>query len=223
MESKQVCLSTRSWRRGRGPPRGGRAASSVEGKSDVDGASPSSRSDVAERPAPRSCGVDDDGAHQLCIPREPGRGRPPKADAMPARLVERTPPRISGCQASVAGVQLDFIRPGKPRENASIESFNGRLRDECLNVHQFLSWTTRGSRSKPGVATYNETRPHSSLGRLTPCEFVIHRQATRPIEAGANLQLSGVRFWVRRQGCLRDGRGPCTESIRALRRGTSER
>ena len=35
------------------------------------------------------------------------------------------------------GVQLDFIRPGKPVENAFIESFNGRLRDECLNVHQF--------------------------------------------------------------------------------------
>jgi putative transposase len=37
------------------------------------------------------------------------------------------------------GVQLDFIRPGKPMENAFIESFNGRLRDECLNVHQFAS------------------------------------------------------------------------------------
>jgi len=37
------------------------------------------------------------------------------------------------------GVQLDFIRPGKPVENAFIEAFNGRLRDECLNVHQFLS------------------------------------------------------------------------------------
>ena len=39
------------------------------------------------------------------------------------------------------GVQLDFIRPGKPVENAFIESFNGRLRDECLNVHQFVSLT----------------------------------------------------------------------------------
>jgi transposase InsO family protein len=38
-----------------------------------------------------------------------------------------------------AGVQLDFIRPGKPVENAFIEAFNGRLRDECLNVHQFAS------------------------------------------------------------------------------------
>jgi putative transposase len=37
------------------------------------------------------------------------------------------------------GIQLDFIRPGKPVENAFIESFNGRLRDECLNVHQFAS------------------------------------------------------------------------------------
>jgi putative transposase len=48
------------------------------------------------------------------------------------------------------GVQLDFIRPGKPIENAFIESFNGRLRDECLNVHQFASIATRKPRSKPG-------------------------------------------------------------------------
>ena len=41
--------------------------------------------------------------------------------------------------ASYRGVQLDFTRPGKPTDNGHIESFNGRLRDECLNVHQFLS------------------------------------------------------------------------------------
>lgn len=50
-------------------------------------------------------------------------------------------------------VQLDFIRPGKPVENAFIESFNGRLRDECLNVHQFTSMRTRRRRSKPGAST----------------------------------------------------------------------
>jgi len=51
------------------------------------------------------------------------------------------------------GVQLDFIRPGKPVENAFIESFNGRLRDECLNVHQFTSIEDAKARSKPGAST----------------------------------------------------------------------
>ena len=52
------------------------------------------------------------------------------------------------------GVQLDFIRPGKPVENAFIESFNGRLRDECLNVHQFASMAEAQHTSwKPGGST----------------------------------------------------------------------
>jgi len=52
------------------------------------------------------------------------------------------------------GVQLDFIRAGKPVENAFIESFNGRLRDECLNVHQFASRSPRHrSSSKPDGST----------------------------------------------------------------------
>ena len=84
------------------------------------------------------------------------------------------------------GVQLDFIRPGKPVENAYIESFNGRLRDECLNVHQFLSLADARQKIETWRRDYNEARPHGSLGRLTPCEFVTHRQATRTIEAGAD-------------------------------------
>jgi putative transposase len=51
------------------------------------------------------------------------------------------------------GVQLDFIRPGKPVENAFIESFNGRLRDECLNVHQFTSIADAKPKSKRGEST----------------------------------------------------------------------
>lgn len=85
------------------------------------------------------------------------------------------------------GVQLDFIRPGKPVENAHIESFNGRLRDECLNVHQFLSLDDARAKIEAWRRDYNEHRPHSALGHLTPSEFVIHRQGTRTAEAGANL------------------------------------
>ena len=77
------------------------------------------------------------------------------------------------------GVQLDFIRPGKPVENAHIESFNGRLRDECLNVHQFVSLTDARQKIEAWRRDYNQDRPHGSLGHLTPTEFVAHRQGTR--------------------------------------------
>ena len=69
------------------------------------------------------------------------------------------------------GVQLDFIRPGKPVENAFIESFNGRLRDECLNVHQFTSIDDAKAKIEAWRIDYNQRRPHSSLGHLTPNEF----------------------------------------------------
>lgn len=70
------------------------------------------------------------------------------------------------------GVQLDFIRPGKPVENAFIEAFNGRLRDECLNVHQFTSIEDARATIEAWRIDYNQHRPHSSLGHLTPNEFV---------------------------------------------------
>jgi putative transposase len=69
------------------------------------------------------------------------------------------------------GVQLDFIRPGKPVENAFIEAFNGRLRDECLNVHQFTSTDDAKGKIEAWRIDYNRHRPHSSLGHLTPDEF----------------------------------------------------
>jgi putative transposase len=74
------------------------------------------------------------------------------------------------------GVQLDFIRPGKPVEHAFIESFNGRVRDECLNVHQFASLAEAQSLIETWRLDYNQRRPHSSLGHLTPNEFVGQRQ-----------------------------------------------
>jgi putative transposase len=74
------------------------------------------------------------------------------------------------------GVRLDFIRPGKPVENAFIESFNGRLRDECLNVHQFGSLADAQGIIEAWRRDYNQHRPHSSLGHLTPNEFVAQCQ-----------------------------------------------
>jgi len=80
------------------------------------------------------------------------------------------------------GVQLDFIRPGKPIENAFIESFNGRLRDECLNVHQFTSIADAQTKIEAWRLDYNQRRPHGSLGHLTPSEFVAQRQAMTTAE-----------------------------------------
>ena len=69
------------------------------------------------------------------------------------------------------GVQLQFIRPGKPVENAFIESFNGRVRDECLNQHWFLSLPDARRRIETWRIEYNTARPHKGLGRITPEEF----------------------------------------------------
>ena len=70
------------------------------------------------------------------------------------------------------GVKLTFIRPGKPVKNAYIESFNGRFRDECLNEHWFLSIEHARRIIEKWRIDYNSERPHSSLGYLTPEEFV---------------------------------------------------
>ncbi len=78
------------------------------------------------------------------------------------------------------GVELKLIQPGKPTQNAFIESFNGKFRDECLNEH----WFTSLAQARVIVAAwrrdYNECRPHSSLGNLTPAEFATRCRASLP-------------------------------------------
>ena len=69
------------------------------------------------------------------------------------------------------GVTLDFSRPGKPTDNALVESFNGRLRDECLNAHWFLSLTDARAKIEAWRRLYNESRPHTALGWMTPSEY----------------------------------------------------
>ncbi len=70
------------------------------------------------------------------------------------------------------GIKLDFSRPGKPTDNAFIESFNGRVRQECLDQHWFLSLQDAQERLDAWRIDYNQSRPHSSLGNRTPAEFV---------------------------------------------------
>ncbi len=66
------------------------------------------------------------------------------------------------------GVELAFIRPGKPIENCFVESFNGRFRDECLNAHWFLSLDDARRRIEAWRLDYNHVRPHSSFGYEPP-------------------------------------------------------
>lgn len=68
-------------------------------------------------------------------------------------------------------VVLEFSRPGKPTDNAFIESFNGRLRDECLNAHWFRSLTDAQQKLDSWRRDYNESHPHKGLNGLSPQEF----------------------------------------------------
>lgn len=78
-------------------------------------------------------------------------------------------------------VAWHYIQPGKPVQNAFIESFNSRLRDECLNEHVFVSLAEARAIIEAWRHDYNHVRPHSSLGALTPIEFA-DQQGDRPLE-----------------------------------------
>ncbi len=79
------------------------------------------------------------------------------------------------------GVKLQFIEPGKPIQNAFIESFNSRLREECLNEHVFVSLDDSRRKTEQWRIEYNQERPHSSLGYLTPEEFAAKDQMNSAI------------------------------------------
>ncbi|MBF0481904.1 MAG: transposase family protein [Desulfovibrionaceae bacterium] len=74
--------------------------------------------------------------------------------------------------AYVHGVKLDFPRPGKPTDNAFIESFNGKFRAECLNASWFLTLKEAQAKCEAWRRDYNEVRPHSSIGHQAPAELV---------------------------------------------------
>jgi len=79
------------------------------------------------------------------------------------------------------GVKLQFIEPGKPIQNALIERFNSRLREECLNEQVFLSLDDARGKIERWRTEYNRERPHSSLGHLTPEEFAAKNQMSSAI------------------------------------------
>ena len=77
------------------------------------------------------------------------------------------------------GVTLKLIQPGKPTQNGYIESFNGKFRDECLNEHWFSTLAEARAIVTAWRRDYNETRPHSSIGYLTPAEYGARHRSRR--------------------------------------------
>ena len=95
---------------------------------------------------------------------------------LPDRIVVDNGPEFTGraldAWAYEHGVELAFIEPGKPIQNAFVESFNGSFRDECLNQHWFTTLNDARRTIEAWREDYNQVRPHSALDNLTPTEFV---------------------------------------------------
>ena len=90
------------------------------------------------------------------------------------------------------GLKLNFNRPGKPVENTFVESFNGRLRDECLNTNIFNSLSDVQEKLESRLKDYNVVRPHSAIGNLSPAEFT--ERFNNLASEGKNLNLEVVQF-----------------------------
>ena len=89
-------------------------------------------------------------------------------------VVDNGPEFTSGAMhrwARLNGVRLHFIDPGKPTQNAYVESFNGKFRDTCLNAHWFVDLADARRTIEEWRVDYNEVRPHSSLGRRPPTVY----------------------------------------------------
>ncbi len=93
--------------------------------------------------------------------------------------------RIFDLWAYHHGVRIDFSRPGKPTDNCFIESFNGSLRDECLNVHWFESMEEARARIEAWRIDYNESRPHQALQEETPTQFAMQ---AKELERAVSIQ-----------------------------------
>lgn len=102
--------------------------------------------------------------------------------------------KVMDAWSDIHQVQLAFIRPGKPTENAFIESFNGRLRMECLDVEIFRSMAEVQGKLAAWRYDFNHRRPHSSIGDLTPKEFAArHRKAPSPSGSVDRLKAVSVK------------------------------
>jgi putative transposase len=116
---------------------------------------------------------------------------------LPDTLVMDNGPEFSGrtldTWAYARGVQLRFIRPGKPTENAFVESFNGKFRDECLNEHWFASVAEAQQLIEAWRVDYNTVRPHSALHGATPEQFVDSLCGRSPAQTPARADWKGTK------------------------------
>ena len=105
------------------------------------------------------------------------------AIGLPQTIVLDNGPEFAGrtldAWAYRRGVTLRFIRPGKPIENAYVESFNGKFRDECLNEHWFVNLADAKTIIEAWRVDYNTVRPHSSLDGATPDHFARTTEGAR--------------------------------------------
>ena len=125
------------------------------------------------------------------------------ADGLPQTIVVDNGPEFAGrtldAWAYARGVTLRFIRPGKPIENAYVESFNGKFRDECLNEHWFVSLADAKAAIEAWRVDYNSVRPHSSLAGRTPNQFAAIAEGARrlrPARPDEGPKLEGLSLSV---------------------------
>ena len=85
--------------------------------------------------------------------------------------------RLVDLWAYANGVVMEFSRPGRPTDNAYIESFNRSFRDECLNLHGFLSLQEAQEKIEAWRQEYNESRPHKALNHLSPSQYAVLKAA----------------------------------------------
>jgi len=108
--------------------------------------------------------------------------------AVPQIVVSDNGTELTSCAVlrwATGRLQWHYIEPGKPVQNAFIESFNSRLRDECLNEHVFLTLAEARETIDAWRYDYNQVRPHGSLGALTPTQFAMLKgQAMQPPQEG---------------------------------------
>ena len=111
---------------------------------------------------------------------------------LPQAIVVDNGPEFAGrtldAWAYAHGVTLRFIRPGKPIENAYVESFNGKFRDECLNEHWFLNLADAKTAIELWRVDYNQVRPHSALQQATPAQFARDSMVARRLAPARKIE-----------------------------------
>ena len=110
--------------------------------------------------------------------------------ALPRMVVSDNGTELTSCAVlrwATGRLEWHYIEPGKPVQNAFVESFNSKLRDECLNEHVFITLAEARETIEEWRFDYNHCRPHSSLGALTPTEFAMLKgQQEQPPLKGQN-------------------------------------